>query len=328
MVQSESPADRVPATYEGAARELLNQARSAISSGDNYRALEAAGKVVELLSAWPDDASFHRSGGAAYLAAADTFYEVGDIDRAEASYRRAMQMCDPGSAGRYEALLGLGLSLDHLGRSDESRLLYQEIIADPGARELDRLVARRNMIYAEGVNYFARGEFEAARASFNKALTLHTREDDDFRSDILLWVGACSAQLGQFAAAHEVYAEVVASTGAHDSVKAQASQWCAFAEGQLHFAARRYQDARAKFEEILARRGVANEFRSGVALMAAHCCLQLREYTQASRRYRSVLKAGSASQAQKREARQARRALPGVIERWYRTFARRLGWNV
>lgn len=313
-------AREVATSLDGDAGELLQRAKIAISRGDNEQALDAAALLVELLAALPDDSPQHQLNGAAHLAAAGTFYEVGDIDRAERSYRRALSLCDPGTADRYEALLGLGLSLDHLGRSDESRQLYQEILADPMARDGDRVVARRNLIYSDGVNYFARGDFEAARASFNKALTLHP-DDGDFRSDILLWVGACSAQLGQFAAAHEAYAELVASSSVHDSVKSQARQWCALAEGQLHFAARRYRDARAKFEEILAVRGVTNEFRSGVALMAAHCCLQLREYTQAKRRYRSVLKAGNASQAQKREARQAWRAAPGMFERWYRTFA-------
>ena len=315
---------QMAASPEGRAGELLTFARNAMAAGDHERALDAAGQLVELLATLPDDSASHHLSGAAHLAAADTFFEAGDMDRAERSYRRAVRLCDPGTADRHQGLLGLGLSLDHLGRTEESRVLYQEILDDPGGRESERLVARRNLVYADGVAYFARGDFEAARASFSKALTLHPT-DDDFRSDILLWVGACSAQLRQFAAAREAYAELLSSPGAHDSVKAQARQWCAFAEGQLHFAARRYRDARAKFEEILARRGAANEFRSGVALMVAHCCFQLRDYSQARRRYRSVLKAGNASQAQKHEARKARRAMPGVFERWYRTFASLLG---
>lgn len=288
--------------------------------------LAAAERVLGLLAGLPEGSCPPGAFGSAHLSVAGACFELGDVARAEASYRRASELIAPGEAEYFEAILGLGLCLDQMGRLDESRRLYEELIRDTRAAESYRRIARRNMLYAEAVATFARAEFDAARALFVKALTLHPG-DDDFRSDILLWVGACHARLGQYAAAREAYAELLTLPEAQESVKGQARQWCVFAEGQLHFAARRFQEARAKFEEILANRGVANEFRSGVTLMVAHCCAQLREYSRASRNYRYILKTRNATVAQKSEARRARRALPGFAERWVRGFVSRLGWN-
>ena len=112
------------------------------------------------------------------------------------------------------------------------------------------------------------------------------------------------------------------SQGAHESVKTQASQRHAFAEGQVLFAAHRYRDARNKFEELLRHRGGANEFRNDVVLMLAHCSFHLAEFGQARRRYRQILKTHNASPEQKLEAREWRSALPGFFKRLLRIFAR------
>lgn len=322
---SSSSVERPSASRETDAAELLALARGADAAGEHETAFMVASRLLDLMGAASSVGQQDKHLlASAHLALASACYELGDFERAEGGYRQAAELYAETAPERMEALLGLGLCLDHRGLSGQSRVIYTAVLAAPGVSAAYKAVARRNLVYADGVACFSRGEFEAARAAFFKALSLHP-SDDDFRSDILLWVGACSAKLGQFAAARDAYADLLGSTGTHESVKAQASQWCAFAEGQMHFAARRYADARAKFEEILARRGVANEFRNGVKLMAAHCCVQLRDYGPASRRYRQVLKTSSASQAQKSEARKARRAVPGVVERWFRLVSGLLG---
>ena len=269
-----------------------------------------------------------RLEAAAHASAAEACYEMADFAQAAALYRdaaREYRAID--SAAYLDSLLGLGLCLDHLGNHKESELIYGQVIEAGNAAASQRAAAKRNLVYAAGVRYFAGADFAAAQACFAKALTLNP-DDDDFRSDILMWVGACQSQLGHFAAAGETYTDLLSSHGAHDSVKSQASQWQVFAQGQVHFAARRYQEARGKFEEILGRRGTANEFRSGVTLMLAHCYFHLSEYRQASRRYRQILKTRNASPEQKIEARQWRRALPGLMERCLRSFRNPLGWGI
>ena len=137
-----------------------------------------------------------------------------------------------------------------------------------------------------------------------------------------MWVGACHTQFGQFAAAGETYTDLFGSRGAHESVKTQANQRHVFAEGQVLLAARRYQEARNKFEELLRNRGAGNKFRREVQLMVAHCCFHLAEFGQASRRYRQILKTRNASAEQKSEAQEWRSALPGFFERLVRLFVR------
>ena len=251
---------------------------------------------------------------------AHTAYEMADFPLAAEAYERAGLLYEGLDAASYvDSLLGLALCMDHLGRNAESETLNKRVIANRTASVAQKAIAQRNLIYAEGVRNFANTEFAAAHASFAKALTLHD-EDDDFRSDILMWMGACHSQLGQFAAAGDTYTDLLSSQGAHESVKSQASQRQAFAEGHLLFAARRYREARSKFEELLRQRNTASEFRSGVQLMLAHCCFHLSDYGQANRRYRQILKTRNASQDQKREARQWRRAVPGWLERLVRSF--------
>ena len=264
----------------------------------------------------------------AHALTARALYESADFSRAADGYRAAIELRrGPGGLVHFEAVLGLGLCLDHLGNYAESERLYQQVINAGTASETQKMAARRNLVYAAAVRSFGATEFAAAQALFAKALTLHPN-DDDFRSDILMWLGACHSQLGHFAAAGETYTDLLSSGGAHESVKTQASQCQVFAEGQLHFAARRYQEARSKFEELLKRRGTGNQFRSGAMLMLAHCCFHLSDYRQASRRYRHILKTRNASADQKREARQWRRAVPGLLERILRSFGSRLGLGV
>ena len=264
----------------------------------------------------------------AHAITARALYESADFSRAADGYRQAIELHRGQSVpAHFEALLGLGLCLDHLGNYTESERLYQQVIKAGAASEAQKIAARRNLVYAAAVRSFACADFAAAQALFAKALTLHPN-DDDFRSDILMWLGACHSQLGQFAAAGETYTDLLSSGGAHESVRTQASQCQVFAEGQLHFAARRYQEARSKFEELVKRRGSGNQFRSGAMLMLAHCCFHLSDYRQASRRYRHILKTRNASPDQKREARQWRRAVPGLLERILRSFGSRLGLGV
>ena len=264
----------------------------------------------------------------AHALAAEASYDMADFARAAESYRHAaLGYRNIDAAVHIDALLGLGLCLDHLGQHTESELVYGQVLESDTAAPSQKAAAKRNLVYAAGVRYFANADFAASQACFAKALTLNP-DDDDFRSDILMWMGACQSQLGHFAAAGETYTDLLSSHGAHESVKSQASQWQVFAQGQVHFAARRYQEARGKFEEILKRRGTANEFRSGVTLMVAHCYFHLCEYRQASRRYRQILKTRNASPQQKTEARQWRRALPGLIERLVRSFRNPLGWGI
>ena len=249
-------------------------------------------------------------------------YEKADFQPAAEAYQRACRLYDGLDDESYiDSMLGLGLCLDHLGRSEESEGLNVEVINSPVANVTQKAIARRNVVYAEGVRNFTNADFAAAHASFAKALTLYP-DDDDFKSDILMWLGACHTQLGQFAAAGETYSDLLSSHAAHESVKTQASQHSAFAEGQVLFAARRYRDARNKFEELLKNRSDANEFRNDVVLMLAHCSFHLADFGQARCRYRQILKTRDASPEQKLEAREWRNALPGFFERLLRIFVR------
>jgi tetratricopeptide (TPR) repeat protein len=309
--------------------ELLEQARKLEASGSHEQILAMSAALLTSIGNLPESSAERtRWEGQAHDLTAQAAYSSADFYRATDSFRQACR-CYEGDdwPAYFEAQLGLGLCLDHLGHFEESQRLNRSIIGSPQAAPSQKAVAKRNLIYAEGVRSFSAADFGAAQACFAKALSLHPG-DDDFRSDILMWMGACHSQLGQFAAAEETYSDLLTSDGTHDSVKHQANQWRAFAEGQVHFAARRYQEARVKFEEILKRRGTANEFRSGVTLMLAHCCFHLCDYGQARRRYRHILKTRNASREQKEEARQWRRALPGLLERCLRVFGHHLGWGV
>lgn len=89
-----------------------------------------------------------------------------------------------------ESLLRLALSLDHLEHYAESENLYRQVLEAQSASESQRAAARRNLAYAEGIRHYATAEFSAAHTCFVKALTLQP-EDDEFRHDVLRWLGAC-----------------------------------------------------------------------------------------------------------------------------------------
>jgi tetratricopeptide (TPR) repeat protein len=247
-------------------------------------------------------------------------YDRADFPAAAESYKAASALyesLDPPSF--IDSLLGWALCLDHLGCSDEGAEVHRRVIVSAAASPAQKNAARRNLVYAAGVRNFGNADFAAAHACFAKALALQ-EADDDFRSDILMWLGACHSQMGQFAAAEETYHDLMVSDGAHESVKSQASQHQTFAEGHLLFGARRYKEAQGKFEKLLRVTGAGNEFRGSVTLMLAHCSFHLAEFGQASRRYRQILKTRNASPEQKNEARQWRRALPGLLVRGLRLF--------
>ncbi len=305
------------------ALDLLTQARALDARSEYDQVLTLSDWLLKSTAALGPE---HQAEAHAIIARA--LYESADFSRAADAYRQAIELNRTlDDTAHIDALLGLGLCLDHLGNYSESERLYNQVINARAASSVHRMAARRNLVYASAVRSFGAADFAAAQALFAKALTLHPN-DDDFRSDILMWLGACHSQLGHFAAAGETYTDLLASGGAHESVKTQATQCQVFAEGQVHFAARRYQEARGKFEEILKRRGSGNQFRSGAMLMLAHCCFHLSDYRQASRRYRHILKTRNASPEQKREARQWRRAVPGLLERILRSFGSRLGLGV
>jgi len=255
----------------------------------------------------------------------DLLYDHGDFAMAAEAFRGAVGTAGVPEAVQLDCLLGLGLCLDHQGLHDEAQGCHREVIASAGASS-EQLAARRNLVHADGVRHFAEADFASAHASFAKALTLHLG-DDDFRSDILMWLGACHGQLGQYATARDAYQDLVGNRSTHEAVRGQAVVWKEFAEGQVLFTERRYQQARQKFQGILARRSVGNEFSSGVRLMLAHCLFHLREYGQARRNYRQILKTRNASRAQKIEAHRWRKAVPGLLERLARAFERRWNWG-
>lgn len=296
--------------------DLLSLARG-VESADSKR-LEALEKATRELETATGLAEALRLSG-------DLLYEHGDFASAGEAFQAAVETPGAPEWVRLDSRLGLGLCLDHQGRHDEAGECNREVIRSTGATSEQVAAARRNLVYAAGVRHFAESDFAAAHACFAKALTLHPG-DDDFRSDILMWLGACHGQLGQYAAARDAYADLVGNQSTHDAVRGQAAVWKDFAEGQVLFTERRYQQARQKFEGILARRNVGNEFSSGVRLMLAHCLFHLSEYTQARRNYRQILKTRNASTEQKAEARRWRNAVPGLVERLARAFGRRWSW--
>lgn len=249
-------------------------------------------------------------------------YEMGDFPRSAEAYRAASLLYeDLDAASYFDALLGLALSLDHLGQHRESLEHNRRVLEARSASAKQKADAQRNISYAEAVRCFSNAEFAAAQAQFTKALDLDA-ENGDFRSDILMWLAACHTQLGQFAAAGATYADLLATAGTHDVLRTEVSQRHTLAEANVLFAARRYNDARSKYEELLRRCDAADEMASGARLMLAHCCFQLSEYGQARRRYREILQARGASAEQKREAHQWYRAIPGWLQRLLRSFAK------
>lgn len=255
------------------------------------------------------------------MVVADGYYDIADFPKAAEAYREARRLYEGSDSALYmDATLGLALCLDQMGEHGEAESLHNLVIESSRASDSQKNAARRNRVYADGMRNFGAAEFATAHACFAKALELHA-VDDEFRSDILMWMGACHSQLGQFAAAGETYTELAAIRMANESVKAKASQRQVYAEGQLHFAAGRYHEARGKFEEVLSQRGSVNEFRSGAMLMLAHCCFHLSDYRQAGRRYRQILETGNATAEQQREAREWRRALPSLLRRCLRLFS-------
>ncbi len=296
--------------------DLLSLARAVeVADAKRLRDLEAAAQNLDSVSGL---AQVLRLSG-------DLLYEHGDFAAAAEAFQGAVELPGEPAGVRLESLLSLGLCLNHQGLHDEASRCDREVIDSPLASAEQVAAARRNLVYAEGVRRFAEADFAAAHACFAKALTLHPG-DDDFRSDILMWLGACHGQLGQYAAARDAYQDLVVNRSTHVAVRGQAAVWKEFAEGQVLFTERDYQQARQKFEGILARRPAANEFLSGVRLMLAHCLFHLREYTQAGRNYRHILKTRNASREQKAEARRWRGAIPGIVERLTRAFGRHWNW--
>jgi len=95
-----------------------------------------------------------------------------------------------GTCTDVESLLRLAHSLDHHEDYAESEDLYRQVSKPNPPAIFQRAAARRNLAYSEGIRHYATGEFSAAHACFVKALTLRP-EDDEFRHDLLRWLGAC-----------------------------------------------------------------------------------------------------------------------------------------
>ena len=112
---------------------------------------------------------------------ADELYQAAEFEQAAEEYRKQTTP---------DALLGLALCLDQLGRDQEAADVYRRLLASPEADEQQKNAARRNQAYGEGMRHFAAGDFSAARAGFVKALTLQP-EDDAFRTDVLRWLAVC-----------------------------------------------------------------------------------------------------------------------------------------
>ena len=91
---------------------------------------------------------------------AHSAYDMGDFARAADSYREASQRYNGLDSESYiDSTLGLGLCLDHLGRSDESEQLNLLVINSAVASPTQKAIARRNVVYAEGVRNFTNADF-------------------------------------------------------------------------------------------------------------------------------------------------------------------------